>query len=254
MNDNNLYVIGNGFDLYHDLDTSPRNLRERTADFFERHGEFDSLDWDGGWADFEASLGTMDLAGIVEEQVEAPDYLSDHESDRGDLVYTLEGLLSDCRTALDEGLRGMAEEANEMAASMCWNRGPRSPLRAGDAVLNFNYTSTLEILYEVPDSCEVFNIHGRADDGDLVYGYGEPSEANVRLIDSYRGDDCDPIIFEQVQAINDFYKGLKKPDKTADLVEFLNEHGPFSSVVVLGYGMGAADARYLEAIGRALRP
>lgn len=63
-----LYIIGNGFDLWHGLATGYSQFYEYAKDTLndaERY--FDPGDVDDLWSDFESSLGTYDWRELFDE-------------------------------------------------------------------------------------------------------------------------------------------------------------------------------------------
>ena len=87
---NRLFIVGNGFDLAHKLPTSYPDHFKKIAESNESITNF----WDiyqtekpNIWSDFEYCLGRPDFNSL--EQIfdgYAPDYLSDHESDRDAII------------------------------------------------------------------------------------------------------------------------------------------------------------------------
>lgn len=102
---NRLFVIGNGFDLAHNLPTSFDKDFKRIAisneidkDFWELY-QTDVVDI---WSDFENSLGHPDFNSL--EQIFDGyylDYSSDHESDR-DAIITLAGISGNLNKSLND--------------------------------------------------------------------------------------------------------------------------------------------------------
>ena len=88
MNDK-LFIIGNGFDIAHDMPTGFASHFRCFADKREYNNfwELYQSKEDDIWSDFENSLAHPDYNNL--EQIfegHQPDYLSDRESDRDDII------------------------------------------------------------------------------------------------------------------------------------------------------------------------
>lgn len=171
-----LYVIGNGFDLHHDINSSYTNFRHwlQENDWYtleqieEIYGECDN-DW---WADFENQLGSLDViqySTIIASQ-NRPDLSSDH-CDR---------TWNDAQVAVEQELEGAYSNLRECFHK--WVKQLREPKKSrmidfNDTAiyLNFNYTKTLENLYKIsPDY--ILYIHGCVDENKFILGHGKSYE------------------------------------------------------------------------------
>lgn len=93
----------------------------------------------------------MNLDEIESDHMLAPDYSSDHEYDRDGVIWSMENFLSEFCSSMDTAPLSMVERANEMTANMADSTGyPKDFLNPGDRVISFNYTFTLERLFENP--------------------------------------------------------------------------------------------------------
>ena len=138
-----LHVLGNGFDLRHDLPTAYTPHLKKIAVEAERfHGEWECYsDAEDLWSDVEANLAHPDMDMLLQHlESYAPDLLSEREGDRDGIIHEAEQLLD---FPLEEFAR-RADEALETRNPLGIFQkifGPR------DYFLNFNYTHTLERLY-----------------------------------------------------------------------------------------------------------
>jgi len=122
------------------------------------------------WSEYEESLASMDLDTIAEDLIRWPDYLSDKESDRDAVILNVQLNLESLSDAIGESLKEMVSKANEDLWHMMGKT--QTIFSAGDVILSFNYTSTIETMYDLPDECEILHIHGYYENGDnLVFGY-----------------------------------------------------------------------------------
>jgi len=183
MSNKKLYIIGNGFDLYHWQDTKPNTSYACFGDFLQKECS-DIFDWlhktlalpyetsTEEWSRFEELLGEFDGEEILDHAREYMDDLDPHRS--GEASWEAERIVGD----LTAGLRGSLKKhilalpyPDDISSIML-------PIDKGALFLNFNYTNTLERYYGVhPD--HICHIHGKADtDEELQIGHGvRPQES-----------------------------------------------------------------------------
>lgn len=193
-----LFVIGNGFDLSHELPTRFDLDFKNIAESFEQNENFWALyqtEKADIWSDFENCLGTPDFNSLEEifEGYE-PDYLSDHESDRDAIITQV-----DLNTNLAEELYAFAKQA-ETAINTTSPRSKYCDLfMPDDLFINFNYTHTLEILYHIHPK-KVLHIHGEVGKDNLILGYPEGEYNPEKYYYDVRGKGTGPyanLYFEE---------------------------------------------------------
>ena len=290
------YVLGNGFDRFHGLDTSPDTFLEilKNEDIYNETetAEIVFKRYNVLWGDYESCLADIDLEQIVDDQMIAPDYLSDHEYDRDSGIFNMEQYTESLRGAVQNSLKIMVDNANKELAV-------KTPLlidflKDNDAVLSFNYTSTLERLYDAPIGVPICHIHGFREYGEpLLLGYRngiteeeyynrvfdrETIEKVQNQIEEIQNDDLlsecekeqellywysvydevtrdrDYYIDTQYEVVYGFYQSLKKEVQIDQLRDFLKECGKIERVVVMGHSMSSVDSEYMEAIEETLIP
>lgn len=252
-----LFVIGNGFDLHFGLKT-------KTADFEDFlseqriEGEMDNAleilnTYGVDWSEYEQSLADMNLDVIEQENLSFPDYMSDRESDRDGVIFQMHEYLNSIGNAINSALAEMADTANATLEDKNIMVCQQKLFRSGDAVISFNYTSTIEILFDIPDDFPILHIHGyRANNEQLIFGYGEmKGNYHTRLEPD---EDVDFYEDQQRQAIYEFYTGWQKKAKVKKLKQFLENCQEIDQVVVLGHSMGKVDAKYMEVIEEIIHP
>ncbi|MGX8833077.1 AbiH family protein [Amedibacillus sp. YH-ame6] len=292
MNGNTLYIIGNGFDCFHGLDTGVDRFKAilRTYDIYNEIENAEVIFEGYGvlWGNYEDSLSEIDLDSIAEENIIAPDYTSDHEYDRDGGIFNMNEYTNSLHSAVQNSLATMVEQANEELINI--NSKSINFLNSGDAVLNFNYTSTLEYLYNIPKDVPVLHIHGCYELGTpLLFGFSngmsyeefnnkedinrlqkkiKEIEESRDLSDADKSEeifyykqcyddltsDCDFYIESQKETIYDFYKSLKKELQLQKLKYFLNDFQKIENVVVMGHSMSVVDSEYMEIIDKILHP
>lgn len=253
-----LYIIGNGLDLHFRLKTRPEDFIEklkmqRIVGEMENAYEVLLNSYSIDWSEYENSLADIDLDEIEEQNIGFPDYLSDHESDRDGVIYNMQMYVDSIKAAVQAALTDMVDDANEAVEVIASAKGFPRILPDASAVLSFNYTSTLEQLFQLTDKTPVLHIHGSREDGDyLIFGYGQAKgNYQQKLLPDENGDF---YVDRQRESIYEFYKNLGKKYQMAALDRFLRCCHGITEVVVLGHSMGLVDAPYMERIEAIIHP
>ena len=167
---NKLYIIGNGFDLAHNLPTRfDPDFKNITSKYeFENFWELFQSDENDIWSDFENLLGCPDF-NLLEEIFEGcyPDYSSDKESERDGIIAQV---ISNGK--LYEALYEFANKAENIVHTVHKNEFLKNLLDVDGFYINFNYTHTLEKIYAIPKE-QILHIHGEVGKNNLQLGYPE---------------------------------------------------------------------------------
>lgn len=254
-----LYIIGNGFDLHFNLKTKTDNFEnylknqtiyngvDNASNVFNSYGV--------NWYEYEQSLNDIDLDEIESQNEIKPDYLSDRESDRDGGIVNMQMYVGSLSEAIRSALEQMVISANEDALVLSEDFLAPKLFEVGDAILTFNYTSTIEILFEVPDSVPIFHIHGCYEQGTpLVFGYRNNQNSYVKTWPDMDEDNWDYYVAQQREVVYDFYSSLEKKLEIDKLVSFLLKCGKMDRVVVLGHSMSPVDYEYMEKVDATLNP
>src|SRR5687767_8252370 len=150
-----LYVIGNGFDLHHKIESSyssfGRYVESVDPGLHETAQEY--VFFDGDWANFEADLAKIDSYSILancegslhsygdDNWTDA--YHHDYQYEVQDIVDALSGRMKDSFTTWISRLA--VPEGSTCQVSLL-------PLDRAARYLTFNYTCTLQRLYRIDDS------------------------------------------------------------------------------------------------------
>lgn len=242
-----LYIIGNGLDIAHDL---PTNLK---PDFEQIAENLESIDyfWDlyqsknnDIWSDFENLLAHPDF-NYLEEIFDDfyPDYSSDHESDR-DGIITQVDLHGQLNIALDKFASNAEKRLKETDKRAAYDE----LLDKNGHFLTFNYTHTLESLYDISPQ-NILHIHGEFGQKNLLLGYPEdnfdPEKYSFDVTQKGRYY-CSLPISEYIDQIPDYYirtayenllnkvRGFNKPILISDLQEFISDFS-ISQIYVIGH-------------------
>lgn len=280
-----LYVIGNGFDVHHGLDTRytsfglylKKNYRETYELLLDYYG-FADLDPDCPtimsdplWSEFETSMSPLDKDSVLEANTDAmPSYSSDDFRDRDRYTFLIEmerilGLLTtELYKAFEEFILAVQFPMFDHGRSVNIDR---------DAVyLTFNYTDTLSQYYAVPDENILF-IHGKANThaGELILGHGvapenfkeKPAEPPSGLSDEdlerwmdYQSEQYDYSFELGKDAINQYFSAtFKGTDQVIKNNEaFFAKLGNIDEVYVLGHSLADVDLPYFKKLVQSVRP
>lgn len=250
-----LYIIGNGFDLYFGLRTKTEHFMEylkKQPVYNEIDGVLDVLNWYGvDWSEYEQSLNYIDLDELEFQNEIQPDYLSDRESDRDNGICNMQMYVDSISEALYTALEQMTANADDEVRKLSAKMGKKTLFQSGDAILTFNYTATVEHLFNVPKNVPIFHIHGfYSANSKLIFGY--KSNANGYTANWSEADDY--YIARQRETVYEFYEKWRKHLKIEELRSFLQNCKSVDRVVVLGHSMSAVDAKYMELIEEYLHP
>lgn len=173
----NLYIIGNGFDLYHDIPCGfpffMKWVKEHDVALFIRLIQVYEHAWDSEWwSDFENSLARLNFSiyANIKGNLFDPEYINDGSIDEK-TDYTSRKVIEEF-SAIKESLR-MSFQKWLFEAYGKLNIDKKIPLQGEDSVfLSFNYTRTLEDIYGIKPE-QIFHIHGIIDDLDsMIVGHG----------------------------------------------------------------------------------
>ena len=253
-----LYVIGNGFDLHFGLKTLPQNFQDilMTKHIYnEIDNAYDILNAYGlNWSEYEQSLAEIDLDEIENQNIIMPDYYSDHESDRDGGIFNMQMYMDSISEAISSALSDMVQAANEEVERRSLLGERYQLFNHDDAILSFNYTSTVEYLFDLPDNIPILHIHGfHAASKSLIFGYKFGKEDYQRKME-LSAEHGDYYIDQQREIIYDFYKSQKKVIQMTILKNFLYCCSGINKIVVLGHSMGQVDSDYMEQIECMLHP
>ena len=188
MDENQVVIVGNGFDVNHGIPSSYAHFKtwlsnndKHLYDFLERYIDV-AGDW---WNDFEKSLSEIDVPKLIREtplenrprDPKLPPDFSHPASWRLDSVH-----------------RAISQKFTEWVKTLdSVDIKKKIDLPEARLFISFNYTDTLERVYGIEENRIVY-IHGKASRGDkLIYGHGKNQfviEDNVmRKYKLHRSDD-----------------------------------------------------------------
>ncbi|SEP69717.1 bacteriophage abortive infection AbiH family protein [Nitrosomonas ureae] len=242
-----LYVIGNGFDLWHGLPTSYRQFYEFARDALDELANYYSFEVAdvGPWCDFENSLGLFNW----NEFFDAHNHVDvDSESFRPSQVYGLEDGLAEKGEHHVEAIRDcFGDWVMRIDVS---NASQILKFKESDQFITFNYTSTLQSNYGIDDG-RVLHIHGRAETSDeLIFGHGEVMDEEPELDEN--GDSNRTMFSDAEVAAKYPFNALKKPvnDVLDRNIGFFRSLAHISEVVVIGHSLNKIDLPYFRKLAQ----
>lgn len=252
----NLYLIGNGFDIHH-------NIRCKYSDFYEwlcvnnpmlenRLFQVYDLHHNDFWSSFETNLGEITTEAILEGYVYAPMMMfihsineeepvvlnmDDYTEQVGEIGYTLERLYNDLQLAFSNWIFQL-ENANPM-------RKVRID-KNNSVFINFNYTQTLENLYAILSS-NILYIHGCAVKNDkLIFGHNKtPDKLLENWQDNYSQEELS-VLVEASNELSVLYKDVKFIIEKNHL--FWEKIKSAKKIHVWGLSLSEVDIPYLNHI------
>lgn len=277
--DTTLYVIGNGFDLYHDFKTS----YQKFALFLQKHEEgihqylidYFSLpylekekpedEWDPLWSEFERALADLDIDALLEDNRDlTPDFTLDDFKTRDMYYYEAEMqsvvdlLTKDLRKSFKKFILSVQITKNMDVDILGLDKDAR--------YLSFNYTNTLEKLYNITHK-NITYIHGFALDNysDLILGHGvdpdiiqsRKNNAPDNLSDQekeewYKNEEDNyEFAYEEAKTeiLNYFYKSFKSTSEVIkENTQFFDDLKDIETINVLGHSVSEVDHPYFKKI------
>ncbi|MBP5456066.1 MAG: bacteriophage abortive infection AbiH family protein [Paludibacteraceae bacterium] len=178
--DERLYVIGNGFDVHHNIESKysdfekwvcknkDSNLTNLMDAFFSNARDF--------WSDIEKALGEYDEGSITDfcEPENPDDFKYDHPGQWQDGIEdSIPYIFGEAMDDFRDVFCGWVKSIDITVAKADMQLPPKSKY------LSFNYTETLERCYHIPEK-NVLHIHGnRMNDGDeFVLGHNNNRDEN----------------------------------------------------------------------------
>lgn len=242
---NTLYIIGNGFDLWHELKTGYATFYEyakETLDDIGIYYDFD-LSKPEPWSKFEDTLGKY-----------SPNFFFDAYNDinihdenfRPSYVYGLEDEIIQETDHHVQTIKDVFEEwIHQIDLS---NTNKRTLFQPYSKFINFNYTSTLQVVYEIPHE-SVFHIHGCVDKfDDLIFGHGR----NIKEVAEFDeiGESTRTIFSDAESASRYPLFALKKPvnDVLAQNEIYFDQLANLDEIVVIGHSLNTIDRPYFHRI------
>ena len=244
MENNLLYIIGNGFDRHHDFPTSYCDFENFMEDwsremYYEIH-EFWNFKFNknnGKWCDFENDLSSYNSRKMYSERAKKHSAPAD--------------IADECSVVTEQIYNGITNCFLEWVKSIQLKpRTKRLLLSQNAQYINFNYTRTLQDIYEIPEK-SIWHIHGSSLDKEVIFGHKVKQEIEY----NYSDETGMPSTEEEWD--EDAWRFAKLPlskfrKKTEQVIsknrtQFLR-YLDLETIYVLGHSLADVDLPYFEMI------
>lgn len=270
-----LYIIGNGFDLAHGLDTSYWNFRaflEKTDYNFllqfeemynihpldeseygytlEEQEKWDNLVYNTLWCEFEKSMGFPDIQSMLDFSTCILDNL-DLESGNIGILDTMNDYWRSQYGFINKLQKYVSEWISQIDLKHVKAKKLSLIDNQKDYFLNFNYTPVLEDIYKIDN---VLHIHGSIDknaDMPPFMGHCNQSEIDEHLqlyheaLDGFDEGETS-IHYAIVEFLSAIYKDTSQ--YINDNYFFFNNLSYIDEIIIFGWSAGDVDIPYLKKI------
>ena len=238
----NLYIIGNGFDLMHNLPTKYFNYAKFCLEcdhelYYNMEKCFPKLNIGGLWANFENALGFPDEEYMLQN-------IKKNEQTQRDGEICID--ISRLRMTFGKWVKTL-NNLIDVVADIKIDR--YFDLNNSDMFLTFNYTNVLEKIYKI-DSKRIIHIHGGGKElydiqksdicySGYIFGHGEEISTVPHLIENHE------------HLIREERKSLKKDVQIKRLKQDIdNKLGMdnIDNIIVIGHSMAKVDYDYFKFI------
>ncbi|GAB2972467.1 bacteriophage abortive infection AbiH family protein [Mucilaginibacter puniceus] len=251
-----LYIIGNGFDLYHGLPSRYADFHQYVSEFapellnrLDAYFDFE-VDQNYLWRNFEQDLCKFDHEGFMDT------YNHIDVTSESFKLSELYGLEDEVTEEADNLVTDIREQFTDWIGTFDFEEIDRSSyipvnINTGALFINFNYTDTLEELYSIPKE-RILYIHNNANayDGEMIFGHSEVSDhADTPTFDE-DGEPTRTMYTDSQNASRAPFYAFQKDTKAV-----LKQHRlwfadlkDLDEVTILGHSLGKVDWPYLRLI------
>lgn len=245
-----LYIIGNGFDLYHKLPTKYADFHKfilqcqaKVQVLFDTYFQL-KFDKEYLWTDFENDLGTFKWRTFYED-INNIDVLDDHFKPSS--IYSLEDNITQ---ETDEMIDLIREAFENWLSSISLDFvTPNLTLDTSSKFLNFNYTMTLEEVYYVANE-NILHIHGDVENsqGSLIFGHNKRLKRSPKF--DTHGESTRTLFSDSEDMTKYPFYAFRKPvtDIISENKDFFNYMVNVEEVIVLGHSLNSVDIPYFRKI------
>jgi hypothetical protein len=245
-----LYIIGNGFDLHHDLQTNycsfHKYIIKNHQDLSDAFDEFFQLRTDKYyyWTNFEEDLGTFDWQIFYDENCHLDIF---NENFKPSETYSCEDDLDEVGNRLESEMRGAfvswLESIDLVSTKQIF------PFEPDSFYITFNYTFLLENTYHIQQE-KILHIHGdiEMDLEDIKLGHNQTMEEESER--DKNGDSNRTILSDSKSAAKYIFESFHKPVEhiIATNKNLFKNFSAVEKIVVLGHSLNQIDIPYFEEI------
>ena len=240
-----LYVIGNGFDLFHKLPTKYTDFSAHSGsklEDLEAYFYFDFSD-EQMWWNFETKLGDFDGKLFFE------DYCLNDQCESWAEAHGVADDISEWAGKLVDEIRESFESWIESIDVS--NARPVLKIDRRARYLSFNYTSVLQDVYDVP-ACNVNHIHGSVSGGGLlIFGHGKQIIEEPE-IDEFGDSNRTMYNTDAENAAKIPLYAFKK--NTSEIIQenkyFFGSLRHLTNIFVIGHSLNSVDMQYFVELAK----
>lgn len=251
-----LYIIGNGFDIYHGMRTKFSDfslfVKSEDSQVYDHVNRF--LAVKENWSDLELAFTTLDVENLTDYGLQyLMPYGAEDWSDAGHHDYQYE---------IQNAVNALSVELSDLLFQWIKQIEPPAPrdiaateldIEKNAKFLNFNYTLTLELSYQVLAE-NILHIHGSVDGHpyDPLLGHSwTPEDITPKDLD-YADEDMDSRVIEGNQIIKSYFAKTFKP--TGSIINenkrWFGELTSIKYIYVWGHSLSEVDKPYFQEICR----
>jgi hypothetical protein len=248
-----LYIIGNGFDLHHNIKSSYSDFK--TYLLTTNHPLHELIEKyipsDRYWSDLEQALAWVDVDTIIDD---AEQFLMPYSAEEWSDAYH-----HDYQYQVNEIIQGLSSEL--LNAFTKWIKQIHIPNKTNvvtpliniprsSKYLTFNYTSTLSSVYDVPDK-NIVHIHGNAQSNDdLILGHAWCPSEKESLNKNIDPESIDVRVMEGNEIIDEYFGNTFKDTESIINANrsFFNNLKDTVNIYVFGHSMANVDIEYFYEI------
>ena len=257
-----LYIIGNGFDIHHGLKTRYKDykayLKQKDSQIVQDFDKFlEGYDIDEknnieDWSKLEEYtkfIYRIDLRQILDDSIDVSETNIEKPSYWHEVPFF-------CQEH-SKWITGLKSYVNEWIKQIDYTDAkidPELPIDTTATYINFNYTETLQVLYDVPES-NVFHIHGKGGAGEIVFGNNCPPDDEIRssIIQTSDSEDDDLRISQGIDILNSELEKSKCYYKKSNEIILRYRHlfetiDECRELVIMGFSFGPEDLCYIHKI------
>lgn len=275
----NLYIIGNGFDLYHGLDTKYQSfakyLAKKDSEIYDLILTYYGLpdisedpitdDEYAAWAKFEIALADLDYKQVLEDHSDSvANPAADDFRDRDWHTYQIE-----MKLIIEKLTKELIEEFNDFILNIKYPTSiddRKIKILSQSLFLNFNYTETIEKYYNISEK-EICYIHHKAKNNgsEIILGHGTdpsnfvekepepPENSTEEELEHWRDEMADQYEYSYVSAKSEILSYYTKAFKNTEIImnqnsDFFNKLSDVENVYVLGHSISEVDIKYFERV------
>lgn len=249
MSNKQLYIIGNGFDIFHGIDSRYSDFKnyveKKDNDLFEALDEY--FNSDELWSDFEETLAYIDTDKIIDD---ASDFLVSYGADDWSDAYH-DDYQYEVQRAIDVITKTLKELFIKWILSLNVPNSGQLKLPSSSTYLTFNYTDTLEKAYKISSSNIVY-IHNKGVDekSTLILGHSRKPTPENAFDKEADWEDGDVRVVEGNRILDNYFKKTYKNTETIinENKSFFQQLENIDEVFVYGHSISPVDIEYFKVV------